>query len=74
MLADDNIGTWDDNWNTVMEPIILAGLRRGKTKGRNNNQDTMVIAAVVVTSVVVMVFMDKIVVPFVLRPILQLGL
>ena len=57
-----------------MEPIILAGLRRGKTKGRNNNQDTMVIAAVVVTSVVVMVFMDKIVVPFVLRPILQLGL
>ena len=74
MLADDNIGTWDDNWTTVMEPIVLACLRRGKTKGRNKNQDTMVIAAVVVTYVVVMVFMDKIVVPFILRPILQLGL
>ena len=74
MLADDNIGTWDDNWTKVMEPIILACLRSGKTKGRNKNQDTMVITAVVVTSVVVMIFMDKIVVPFVLRPILQLGL
>ena len=57
-----------------MEPIILACLRRGKNKSRNNTQDTMVIAAVVVTSVMVMVFMDKIFVPFVLRPILQLGL
>ena len=74
VLADDNIGSWDDNWTAVMEPIILACLRRGQKKGRNHNQDTMVIAAVVVTSVAVMVFMDKIFVPLVLRPILQLGL
>ena len=69
-LSAGEIGSWDDNWNAVMKPVVLDCL---ELQRRGAKRDKVVIFVVVLASIVALLFME-IFNYWILKPILRLGL